>query len=460
MSAIAISCKRGKTKKNTIDACRLPGKYPRASAPAKSSLHPCFITHHKETLMTSNLQSTELCRVRAITAFTVLPRDTAQWHGILAEAKTQCDTLAAACQAQGYTVQSVRIVSNPFGEYLDTGSLHAAAQGLAEIRRILNELNQNGLRIRFAVGEARTDAEIALLPGLIAEYGDLCNACVNVSIDENGFLDNELIRKSVAVVQEIARITPRGEGNFNFTVNFNCASYIPYFPAGYHRGERGNAIVFGLETPDLLAAALRGLEKQPAPHAAQMQAAFTAMKNALQYHIDRVQSIIAATPLAEGWTYIGMDTSAAPSKNCTSMAELYRLLGVPYFGASGTVEASALLTRVFKAQENVQLQGFSGLMLAVTEDEGLAAATRAAQFDIRALLTYSSVCGIGLDTVPIPGDTDEEKIAAIMRDTGTMAFRLNKPLTVRLFPVPGLDTGDITPFESDDLCNCAVLTVP
>ena len=410
--------------------------------------------------MTPNLQSTELCRVRAITAFTVLPRDTAQWHGILAEAKAQCDTLAAACQAQGYTVQSVRIVSNPFGEYLDTGSLHAAAHGLAEIRRILNELNQNGLRIRFAVGEARTDAEIALLPGLIAEYGDLCNACVNVPIDENGFLDNELIRKSVAVVQEIARITPRGEGNFNFTVNFNCAAYIPYFPAGYHRGERGNAIVFGLETPDLLAAALRGLEKQPAPHATQMQAAFTAMKNALQYHIDRVQSIIAATPLAEGWTYIGMDTSAAPSKNCTSMAELYRLLGVPYFGASGTVETSALLTRVFKAQENVQLQGFSGLMLAVTEDEGLAAATRAAQFDIRALLTYSSVCGIGLDTVPIPGDADAEKIAAIMRDTGTMAFRLNKPLTVRLFPVPGLDVGDITPFESDDLCNCAVLAVP
>jgi hypothetical protein len=36
-------------------------------------------------------------------------------------------------------------------------------------------------------------------------------------------------------------------------VNFNCAAYIPYFPAGYHRGERGNAIVFGLETPDLLA---------------------------------------------------------------------------------------------------------------------------------------------------------------------------------------------------------------
>ena len=46
-----------------------------------------------------------------------------------------------------------------------------------------------------------------------------------------------------------------------------------------------------------------------------------------------------------------------------------------------------------------------------------------------------------------------------MRDTAAMAFRLNKPLTVRLFPVPNLKAGDITQFESSDLCNCAVLAV-
>lgn len=41
-----------------------------------------------------------------------------------------------------------------------------------------------------------------------------------------------------------------------------------------------------------------------------------------------------------------------------------------------------------------------------------------------------------------------------MRDAGTMAFRLNKPLTVRLFPVPGLQAGEVTEFESSaDLCN-------
>lgn len=410
--------------------------------------------------MSVSLQSTTLCRVRAITAFATLNADTAGWAQTLESAKTQCDRLAAALQGQGYEVQSVRIVANPFGEYLDTRSPDTAAAGLEQIRQILQRLNQNGLRIRFAIGEARTPEEIALLPRLIRDYGDLSNACVNVGRDEHGFLDDELIGHCTQAMQEIARITPRGEGNFNFTVNFNCAALIPYFPAGYHRAEQGDALVVGLETPDLLAEALRAAELSSQPsHGQAWHRAFEAMRDALQFHVDAVQRCVHSTPLDAGWRYVGMDTSAAPSKNCTSMVELYRLLGVPFFGASGTVEASALLTRVFKSLADVEAVGFSGLMLAVTEDEGLAAATRAGAFDIRALLTYSSVCGIGLDTVPIPGDTAPERIAALMRDTGTMAFRLNKPLTVRLFPVPGLAAGDITRFESDDLCNCAVLAV-
>ena len=99
-------------------------------------------------------------------------------------------------------------------------------------------------------------------------------------------------------------------------------------------------------------------------------------------------------------------------------------------------------------------------MLAVTEDFGLADGTQKHYFDIRALLTYSAVCGIGLDTVPVAGNVKVESIAAIMRDTGTMAFRLNKPLTVRLFPIPNKVAGEISEFESDDLCNCRLLHIP
>lgn len=215
-----------------------------------------------------DLHNTELCRVRAITAFISLNKNSHLWAGVLEEAKRQCDRLAESFARAGYTVQSVRLVSNPFGEYLDTENAQTAKQGLARIQQILQELNHGkAMRIRFAVGEAVGAHEIALLPELIRDYGDLCNACVNVGMDENGFLDRQTIELSVATMQEIGRITPRGEGNFNFTVNFNCRPLIPYFPAGYHRAEQGNCIVLGLETPDLLAAALRGLNNQPAEHA-------------------------------------------------------------------------------------------------------------------------------------------------------------------------------------------------
>lgn len=54
------------------------------------------------------------------------------------------------------------------------------------MKSLLLQLNDSGLRIRFAIGEAKTVQEIAILPELIADYGDLCNACVNVELDQNG----------------------------------------------------------------------------------------------------------------------------------------------------------------------------------------------------------------------------------------------------------------------------------
>ena len=404
-----------------------------------------------------------LVRVRTVTAFISLQADSSTWPLVLAQAKRQCDRLADALeQNAGYAVQSIRIVSNPFGEYLDTGSAAGAQAGLARITELLAGLNTGTRRIRFAIGEARTSAEVALLPALIASYGDLCNACVNIELDDQGYLRGELLEDSVRAVQQIAQCTPRGEGNFNFTVNFNCASGIPYFPAGYHRGDLNDCLVLGLETPDLLVDVLQGLQSQrlSLPHADWMACAAQTLGDALSAHVQRISECVAATVLDAGWRVIGMDTSAAPSKSCASMVQVYELLGVPFFGASGTVEASALLTRVFKSVQHMPQIGFSGLMLAVTEDSGLAKGTQQGHFDIRALLTYSSVCGIGLDTVPVPGDASASQIAAVMRDTGTMAYRLNKPLTVRLFPVPGLKAGDITAFESADLCNCAVLALP
>lgn len=400
----------------------------------------------------------ELCRLRTISFFLTLHKDKTQWEDTLYSVKRDVDLLLPAVQKAGYTLQSIRVITNPFGEYLDFTNLQTAKADLQYLTELLNKFNESGIRLRFAIGAARNKEEIALLPELIAAYGDLCNACVNVPLDEHGVLDNELIEQSVYAVQQIANITPRGEGNFNFTVNFNCKPFIPYFPAGYHLSHLPNSFVIGLETPDLLVEVLKSVPKSP--HNQFYADCYRAMLQALQYHVDQVLEMLSAVKLSGKFEFAGIDSSAAPSKNCSSITKIYELMGLPYFGAAGSVEVSALLTKVFKSIQRVPLVGFSGLMLAVTEDLGLAEGTQKQYFDIRALLTYSAVCGIGLDTVPVAGNAKAETIAAIMRDTGTMAFRLNKPLTVRLFPIPNKVAGEISEFESDDLCNCRLLHIP
>lgn len=405
------------------------------------------------------LKNKDLCKIRTITSFLTLSKEKREWEDAIIKAATFGGDLANEFHANGYHVQSVRLVTNAFGEYLDTSSFHAVLKDMHYLQDVLKSPSMPNIRIRFAIGEAKTPDEIALLPEMIKAYGDICNACVNIDVDELGMVDRELTLCCAKSVVELGRITPRGEGNFNFTINYNCKSHIPYFPASYHNSHDENCFALGLESPDLLVEALKNL-KPETDHNIKMHKSYGIMKDALQYHITDIVSIVNAYEHPYKTKFAGIDTSAAPSKNCSSMVDVYKLLGVPYFGASGTLEASALLTKVFKAQKGCDLVGFSGLMLAVVEDEGLADATTRDEFDIRALLQYSAVCGIGLDTVPIEGNTSAQKIADICCDTGTLAFRLNKPLTVRLFPVPHLKAGDMTQFESDDLCNSVVLRVP
>lgn len=401
-------------------------------------------------------------KVRAVTRFIVLSPDTSTWTARLSESCKHSMDLAATYTKLGYETQTLRIVTNPFGEYLDCSSIDTALSGLATLSAAARDAASAGIRIRLAIGAAQTKAELMLVPQMIREYGDLCNICLNVGTDQHGVVDAELCDLAAATMLELSRCTERGEGNFNFTVNFACPPHIPYFPAGYNTADSGECFAIGLEHPDLLHAVLAPMRLAEVPVAGRSAAwatASVALRDAMEAHTQVLVAAAQALSAETGVRFAGLDSSAAPSKEVTSMCTIFEDLGVPHFGASGTVEAAAFLTRLFKSVRGVDLVGFSGLMLTCLEDEGMAAAAAAGHYDIRALLQYSCVCGIGLDCVPIPGDTAQEKIAALMRDTATLAFRYSKPLTVRLFPCPGLAAGEMTQFESDDLCNCTVFKV-
>jgi hypothetical protein len=384
-----------------------------------------------------------------------------QWESTIVRAANFCAVCAARFVEAGYAVQTLRIVTNPFGEYLDCTSASSATMGMLALKGILTgDKMPKGTRIRFAIGAAQTAEELLIVPGLIKNCADLANCCINISCDSNGLPDPALTLAAAQCCAALAVQTDGGEGNFNFTANFNMGPGCPYFPAAYNLATSGANFALGLEYPDLLVAALT-----PLPPTATWQDRYAALTAAVGPHIATLNGVAQKYAADTSVHFAGFDSSAAPSKQSASMVKVCTLLGLDHFGASGTVQVASFLTRVFKSFGKAQggtvdLVGFSGFMLACLEDPGLAAAAADGQYDIRALLTYSAVCGIGLDTVPIPGDTPVDKIAALMADTGTMAFRLQKPLTVRLFPCPGKQAGQLTTFTSADLCNCAVFAVP
>src|SRR5439155_14051318 len=116
--------------------------------------------------------------------------------------------------------------------------------------------------------------------------------------------------------------------------------------------------------------------------------------------------------------------------------------GAP-LGSVGTLSAAAFVTGVLKdARLQLPTTGYSGLMLPVLEDQTLSDRAAEGLVTLHTLLLLSAVCGLGLDTVPLPGDISLRQLERIILDMAALAIRLDKPLTARLFPVPGRAAGE------------------
>jgi hypothetical protein len=171
-----------------------------------------------------------------------------------------------------------------------------------------------------------------------------------------------------------------------------------------------------------------------------------------------VERIAAAIAAEERVRYGGIDPSPAPGMDRSIGAALEALIGAP-FGAGGTLEACAAITGVLKALE-VRTCGYAGLMLPVPEDPRLAQRESEGRFGLNDLLLYSSVCGTGLDCIPLAADTPLESLTRIIRDTAALAAKWRKALSVRAMLVPGKHAGELVSFDDPLLTACRVLPVP
>lgn len=254
------------------------------------------------------------------------------------------------------------------------------------------------------------------------------------------------ITNAARVIRALADTTPNGFGNLRFAALANVPPHAPFFPAAYHDGS-ARAFAFATEAAPLAVEAFR--------HAQNLDEARAHLVGAIEREGDALARCADDLAARFDFRFAGIDFSLAPypEESRSIGAAIETLLGAP-FGEHGTLFATAFLTDCLQ-RARFPRTGFSGVMLPVLEDSTLAA--RSPRYTLDALLLYSAVCGTGLDTIPLPGDTSADALAAILLDVATLAVKLNKPLTARLMPLPGLRAGAATHFDFEYFANARVL---
>jgi uncharacterized protein (UPF0210 family) len=179
----------------------------------------------------------------------------------------------------------------------------------------------------------------------------------------------------------------------------------------------------------------------------------------VEHHAKRLSEIAGALEKRFGITFGGIDFTLAPFPQPElSLGTALEDLGVPAVGKHGSLAAVAFLADALDRARYLRA-GFNGVMLPVMEDSVLAARVADGHLNIGDLLLYSTVCGTGLDTVPLPGDTSIDELYAVLLDVAMLSLRLNKPLTARLMPIPGKSAGDPTDFDFPYFANSSTMPV-
>jgi uncharacterized protein (UPF0210 family) len=383
-------------------------------------------------------------KVRTITAFVRLDR--ARYEEQIQDALKFLRQAKAAYEKAGFEVQTIRITTQPFPEY---------TRDLADEKVLAFFHDYDALAVKegfiASIGPAMmSDAddphEAELLGKIIAN---------SKSLDGSVFIAGEdgihwkSIQAAAGVIKYLEANTAHSQGNFNFTASSLVPSGTPFFPASYFAGQ-DKQFAIGLQSANVVSEvlALTGSPSVAEEH----------LKSEIAMYAAQVEKTGTEISAASGWIYGGIDLSPAPLKEISIGRAIENFVGAP-LGSSGTLSTAAFITRALKAVP-VKQAGYSGLMLPVLEDTVIAKRWSEGRLSIDAMLSYSAVCGTGLDTIPLPGDVTPEQLARILGDVASLSVKWHKPLSARLQPVTGKKAGDTTEFDDPFLVDAKIQPLP
>ncbi|MBL7161447.1 MAG: DUF711 family protein [Anaerolineales bacterium] len=354
-----------------------------------------------------------------------------------------------AFEAAGYQVQTVRLATIPFPRLVNLDSRSAVSEAIDLAQALEAAVTPLGFDY-IAIGPALPafPESYQVIPEVLESTKNVFASAV-MSSSEVG-ISLPAVRACAEIVHRLAPQDPKGFANLYFAALANVPPGAPFFPAAYHGGG-APAFAIATEAADLAVEAFSGAKN--------LADARHRLSRSIESHAGKLVQIADSLTRQFAIPFGGIDFSLAPfPEGALSLGTAFERLGVPAVGLHGSLAAAALITETID-RADFPHTGFSGLMLPVLEDSALAARAAEGHLTVKDLLLYSAVCGTGLDTMPLPGDTTPGQLTAILLDLAALAQRLDKPLTARLMPIPGKRAGDPTDFDFAFFANSRVMAL-
>ncbi len=379
-------------------------------------------------------------KIRSITSFV-----TASPDGTIGELDVAAQTSALGQEvfaSAGFEVQTQRLATQPFSTYFPQEVSVAVA-----LAQQMNTLVEQAGFSYLSLGPALPVHPWAFvfIPHILAISSKVF--CTGIIADLKNGISLPAVKACGNIITRLTPMTSDGFTNLRFAALANVPAHGPFFPAAYHDGSKPG-FSLAMECADVVLECIQ--------NAGNITEATHTLVNRFEDTAAKLEKLCAVITKTTGMRFLGFDFSPAPfPEDGCSLAGAMEALGVQ-IGKHGGVAAAAILASALD-KGNWKKAGFNGMMLPVLEDSVLAQRTENASFSIKDLLLYSTVCGTGLDTVPLPGSATPEQLAAILMDIAAIALRLDKPLTARLMPIPNKKAGDMTGFDFAFFANGRVM---
>jgi uncharacterized protein (UPF0210 family) len=370
---------------------------------------------------------------------------------VLQKARNILEYARARYVEAGFEVQTVRLSTRPLFDDLAEMSPAAFIGYAKELQHMLDDLGIAYCSVGTAQA-ARPDFPLDRLQWLVdvlASHPSL-SATVQIATQEHG-LRNEAAQPTALIIERLSQETEGGIGNFRFAMLACVPPGTPFFPAAYHTGP--TSLSLGLQSASIIMEALHEHASEIADKL-DLRLVTRLVHDALTTRVTPAVELVQRIAQEKQIQFGGVDLSPA-SIGEDSIVPALEMCGGGPLGGPGTLAAVAAVTTALKST-TLPMCGYCGVMLPVLEDAMLGRRWEEGRVNVHQLLLYSSVCGMGLDTIPLAGTTSAESIARLLLDVATLALRLRKPLSARLFPIPGKKAGERTEFVSPHLTNTVI----